>query len=99
MNKIQYLFQLLQEESSEIIQASSKCNRFGWHSVNQSSKIQMTNFEHVVVELNDLFAIVQMLKDVGFDLTAFGNQEAIDAKIAQVTHYMQDSINEGLLDA
>lgn len=99
MNKIQYLFQLLQEESSEIIQASSKCNRFGWHNINQSSKIPMTNFEHVVVELNDLFAIVQMLKDAGFDLSMFGNQDAIDAKIAKVTRYMQDSINEGLLYA
>ena len=59
----------------------------------------MSNFQHLVGELNDVFAIVQMLQNEGFDLTNFGNQDAIDAKIAKVKRYMQDSINEGLLDA
>lgn len=99
MNKVQYLLQLLQEECSEVIQDSSKCNRFGCNSRSHASQTPMSNFQHLVGELNDVFAIVQMLQNEGFDLTNFGNQDAIDAKIAKVKRYMQDSINEGLLNA
>ena len=63
----QRLLDKLQEESAEVIQAVSKCRRFG--DANQHPDRSTTNLEELVQELEDWLAIVKALEHIGyFDL-------------------------------
>lgn len=64
----QRLLDKLQEESAEVIQAISKCRRFGDH--NHHPDRATTNIEELITELEDWLAIVAALEHTRyFDLS------------------------------
>ena len=60
MNKVNEILDILQEECAEIIQAISKCRRFGME--NTYSKGTGTQREHLVQELGDVALLIELLK-------------------------------------
>ena len=77
MNREQYLFKILEEESSEVGQEASKCMRFTPH--HKSPIYELTNIQKLQVELTDLFTAVDMIErhlGVTFDKTPCAKKEA-----------------------
>jgi len=73
----QRLLDKLQEESAEVIQAVSKCRRFGDNNSHPDRKT--TNHDELVNELEDWLAIVKALEHIGyFDLAK--HEQHIQAK-------------------
>lgn len=58
--KIIEILDILQEECAEVIQAISKCRRFGLE--NTYSKGTGTQREHLVQELGDVTLLIELLK-------------------------------------
>jgi NTP pyrophosphatase (non-canonical NTP hydrolase) len=54
---------ILSEECAEVIQAVSKCHRFGLHNYKPGKP--KTNCEHLEEEIGDLLAMVDILLDIG----------------------------------
>lgn len=54
---------ILAEECAEVIQAVSKCTRFGPNRIKPGKP--KTNMEHLEEELGDLLAMVEILVDQG----------------------------------
>jgi len=65
MNRKEHLMTILTEECAEVQQAVTKALRFG---LNEGRDIETTNADRLKAELNDLWAIVEMLNAEGFDL-------------------------------
>ena len=57
--KINEILDILQEECAEVIQAISKCRRFGME--NTYSKGTGTQREHLVQELGDVTLLIELL--------------------------------------
>ena len=53
---------ILSEECAEVIQAISKCNRFGIDNLKPGKP--KTNREHLEEELGDLLAMVELLQSI-----------------------------------
>jgi NTP pyrophosphatase (non-canonical NTP hydrolase) len=82
-SKTSYLLDKLQEESAEVIQAVSKCHRFGLHNYKPGKP--KTNCEHLEEEIGDLLAMVDILLDIGVV-----NQVSLDvAKTAKIEKLKQ----------
>ena len=58
--KVNEILDILQEECAEVIQAISKCRRFGME--NTYSKGTGTQREHLIQELGDVTLLVELLK-------------------------------------
>lgn len=58
--KVTEILDILQEECAEVIQAISKCRRFGLE--NTYSKGTGTQREHLVQELGDVTLMIELLK-------------------------------------
>ena len=58
-NKTEELLDILQEECAEVIQAISKCRRFGME--NEYIKGTGTQREHLVQELGDVRLLIELL--------------------------------------
>ena len=54
---------ILSEECAEVIQAVSKCHRFGLNNFKPGKP--KTNCEHLEEEIGDLLAMVDILVDIG----------------------------------
>ena len=61
-NKTQEALIILQEECAEVIQAVSKCYRFGLDNQHKSGATQRANLE---LEVGDMLALVDILVDQG----------------------------------
>jgi NTP pyrophosphatase (non-canonical NTP hydrolase) len=61
-NKTQEALVILQEECAEVIQAVSKCYRFGLDNQHKSGATQRANLE---MEIGDMLALVDILVDQG----------------------------------
>ena len=60
MSKINEILDILQEECAEVVQAVSKCRRFG---INESNlKTGRTQREELVQELGDVSLLIELLK-------------------------------------
>lgn len=100
MNPIEYLLTKVGEEASEIGQTSAKAQQFGLQGVVPGMGI--TNAQLLVKELNDLEAVVQMLKEQ-MVLEGMGDLEglraplALAAKVDKVQRYAEFSRAEGCL--
>jgi NTP pyrophosphatase (non-canonical NTP hydrolase) len=69
---------ILSEECAEVIQAVSKCHRFGLNNFKPGKP--KTNCEHLEEEIGDLLAMVDILVDIGVV-----NQVSLEvAKIAKI---------------
>ena len=62
-NKHHEVMNILSEECAEVIQAISKCHRFGLDNVKPGKP--KTNREHLEEELGDLLAMVDIMLDKG----------------------------------
>jgi NTP pyrophosphatase (non-canonical NTP hydrolase) len=81
MNKEKEVMDILQEECAEVIQAVSKCSRFGIDNYKPGKPL--TNREHLEEELGDLLAMVDIMKEMG--IVSWGNLEvAKQAKIEKL---------------
>lgn len=94
MNRLQYLLTKLAEESSEVAQIALKTQQFGLEE--QHPKLEFTNRQRIHQELDDLFAIVDMLNSEFF-FEYLPNLEALDKKIMKVNKYYEYSKNLGLV--
>lgn len=61
MSDIKQILLILQEECAEVIQAISKCERFG--DSNYKPGKQKTNKDHFEEELGDLLAMIELLEE------------------------------------
>lgn len=63
MDTAQEILLILQEECAEVVQAISKCQRFGLDGVKPGKP--KTNREHLQDELGDLLTMIELLIDHG----------------------------------
>lgn len=81
LNKIDEVMNILSEECAEVIQAISKCNRFGLNNFKPGKP--KTNLEHLEEELGDLLAMIDILHEM--DVVSWNNLEtAKEAKIEKL---------------
>lgn len=62
-SKVNEILDILQEECAEVVQAISKCRRFGME--NTYSKGTGTQREHLIQELGDVTLLIELLKSYG----------------------------------
>lgn len=81
VNKEKEVMDILQEECAEVIQAVSKCSRFGIDNYKPGKPL--TNGEHLEEELGDLLAMIDIMMEMG--IVSRGNMEvAKKAKIEKL---------------
>ena len=90
MNRTEHLLTKLMEECAEVTQEASKASIFGLQEVMPGQPF--TNCERIVKELNDLWAICEMLGIASVD------REAIAAKKVKVEKYMAYARSIGTLE-
>lgn len=93
MNRREHLYTILQEECAEIIQCVSKIKRFGLTNTQPSSG--KLNLEILNDELNDLFAMLDLLQEEGIPIKV--DMKKIRAKQIKVDHYLEVSKKAGTL--
>lgn len=96
MNREQYLLTKLAEECNEIAQDALKTQQFGFHSYNPDTGIN--NTQYLTNELNDLFAILEMLEESGYFMF-MPCPNAISEKKEKVEKYLKLSQNLGKVDS
>ena len=87
MDSLQYLLIVAAEEATEVAHAAHKVIRFTPHDSHTPGGA--TNLENLEKEVNDLYAMIEMLADKGIVINR--RQELIDAKKRKVSDYMQYS--------
>ena len=80
-NKLHEVMNILSEECAEVIQAVSKCHRFGLDNLKPGKPL--TNAQHLEGEIGDLLAMVDLLKLKGI-VTEAGLETAKLAKIEKL---------------
>ena len=85
MNETEHLLVILMEECAEVAKETSKALRFGEGEVMPGQPL--TNRERILHELNDLWAIVEMLGLQQVD------RDAIECKKAKVAKFMKYAKN------
>lgn len=71
---------ILQEEMAESIQAISKVYRFGWDSCHPTVAPTKTNKQHLVEELGDVLALIDIVKD----LYGLSEEDILQAKLNKI---------------
>ena len=94
MTNLQYLLTKLAEECEEVGQMAHKTQQFG---IDERYGDGPTNRERLHAELDDLMAAIQMLNDEE-GLGYIPNRNAVNAKIAKVSHYREYSRSIGLVE-
>jgi NTP pyrophosphatase (non-canonical NTP hydrolase) len=80
-NTTREIMNILSEECAEVIQAISKCHRFGLDNAKPGKPL--TNKQHLEGEIGDLLAMVDLLKSKGI-VTDQGLDVAKQAKIEKL---------------
>jgi NTP pyrophosphatase (non-canonical NTP hydrolase) len=83
MKKDHEVMNILSEECAEVIQAISKCHRFGMDNVKPGKP--KTNREHLEEELGDLLAMVDIMLEKGM----IAQENLNIAKINKITKLKQ----------
>ena len=94
MNRREYLLVCLSEELAEVQQLIGKCLRFTPEHYFEG--YGRTNFEELVLEMNDVYAITEMLDDVGLEIGV--DDARIEAKKERTDRYMCISYDLGALE-
>lgn len=94
MNRTEHLLTILMEECNEVAQRASKAKRFGVDEIQDGQSL--TNAERIVVEWNDLFAVMDMLLKEGVVKNIFDFNMA-NAKQQKVEKYLEYSRQMGTL--
>lgn len=80
-NKLHEVMNILSEECAEVIQAISKCHRFGLNNYKPGKPL--TNAQHLEGEIGDLLAMVDLLQSLNV-VTAEGIEAAKQAKFEKL---------------
>lgn len=83
-DKLHEIMNIASEECAEIIQAISKCHRFGLNNFKPGKPL--TNAQHLEGEIGDLLAMVDLLKSYGV-ITEEGLDIAKKAKIEKLKQW------------
>jgi len=92
MDNIQFLLTKLAEECNEVAQQALKSQQFGLEEIYQP--IGKSNAERLFEELNDLWAIVNML-NAKTNLNFYPDEDMIQAKMKKVKKYYEYSRSLG----
>lgn len=96
MTRKEHLLTILSEECAEVSQRASKALRFGVSEVQPEQPLN--NAQRIVEEFNDLFAVVEMLKNEGvLNEKELITRESIDAKQQKVEKFLKLSLRQGTL--
>lgn len=98
MTERENLYQVMQEECSEIIQATSKIIRFGEHN-HHPNKPLVTNASELMTEYYQLQAVMEILQENNI-LPVLSEEEIVqikDNKKAKVAAYAAMSVSLGLI--
>ncbi len=88
MNIKEHLLVILAEECAETAAMVSKCLRFGPEEIYDGQPL--TNAERLVIEFNDILAVMEELEDLGV-IGVIRDQNLINAKKLKLTQYMNYS--------
>lgn len=80
-NKLHEVMNILSEECAEVIQAISKCHRFGLDNFKPGKSL--TNAQHLEGEIGDLLAMIDLLQLKGI-ITSEGLEAAKLAKVEKL---------------
>lgn len=99
MNLQEYLLTCLGEECAEVIQITSKINRFGLEDADPSGNTEINELL-LQQELIDVMAVVEMLREYGIirHLPNAVQEERIEKKKAKLVKYMHYSEARGILE-
>ena len=92
MNRLDHLLVIFAEECSEVAQETAKALRFG---IYEQRDLPTTNIERMGVELSQLLAMAEMLKDEGYEIPIYA--DVMDAKKEKVEKYLAYSKHLGRL--
>jgi NTP pyrophosphatase (non-canonical NTP hydrolase) len=81
-NNIREILLITQEECAEVIQAISKCFRFGTNHIKPGN--ELTNIQHLQEELGDLLAMIELLRDTDIGITEHSLQVAKQRKFEKL---------------
>jgi hypothetical protein len=97
INKTEHLMIVLSEECAELSKEVSKALRFGLNDREPGQ--DLTNREKIINEFNDLFSVMNMLKDYGvFEDKELLTISAIEGKKNKVLKYMEYAESVGKLE-
>lgn len=91
-NQTTEIMHILQEECAEVIQAISKCQRFGIHNFKPGT--DKTNLQQLQEELGDVMAMVELLVDQKIGLLDHNITEAKVAKFAKLKMWSTIATNK-----
>lgn len=95
MNRQQLLLLKLNEECVEVAKECSKAIQFGMDEV--YPPIGLTNRDRIRAELQDLYAVVQILNnECGLDFVP--SPEAVEIKLHKINHYAEYSQQLGCVE-
>ena len=83
---------ILQEECAEVIQAVSKCMRFGPDQIKPNK--QVSNVGMLQEEIGDLLAMVELLTDLDIGVTTEGLEQAKKNKFEKLKQWSNIVINK-----
>ncbi len=93
MNRLEHLLTILTEECAELQQATAKALRFGLQDGCPGT--DRTNEADMRVELNQLYAVADMLREEGLKLDP--DYKVTRDKKAKVEHYLEYARKQGTL--
>lgn len=83
---------ILQEECAEVVQAVSKCMRFGPDQIKPNKEV--TNIGMLQEEIGDLLAMVELLTDLDIGVTTEGLEQAKKNKFEKLKLWSNIVINK-----
>jgi len=96
MNRKEYLLECLSEECDEVSQRISKALRFSLEEIQPGQPLN--NEERIIEELNDLFSVVQILKEEGIVNFTQPTSDIIEKKKQKIEKFMAISRERGTLE-
>lgn len=93
MNRLEHLMTILTEECAELQQATSKALRFGLQDGYPGT--DRTNEKDMALELNQLVAVAEMLREEGVVLNP--DYKAVREKREKIEHYLKYAEQQGTL--
>lgn len=94
-SEVEHLLLTLAEECAEVIQRVTKAQRWGLREVQPGQ--ELNNEQRIRYELNDLYAVVDLLYE-RHGIVLFRDNEQVIAKKAKVLHFMRYAQEIGELE-
>lgn len=95
MNLIENLVQTAAEEAAELAVAFSKGNRFSLQSIDP--KTEKPSHQTIVAKMNDLLAVIELLRDRGVVLTGIGDPTEVGEAKKKFVEHLEISQKAGTL--